>query len=91
MSRETDRPAAPDTSPRVAVEGVSKRYDGAQGPVRALSDVGFEVGDGELVCVVGPSGCGKTTLFRIIAGLEEPTEGRVSLDQIFDYSVYEGL
>jgi NitT/TauT family transport system ATP-binding protein len=80
MSRETGRPAAPDASPRVAVEGVSKRYDGAQGPVRALSDVGFKVGDGELVCVVGPSGCGKTTLFRIIAGLEEPTEGRVALD-----------
>ena len=65
---------------RVAVDGVSKRYDGAQGAVRALSDVGFAVADGELVCVVGPSGCGKTTLFRVIAGLEEPTEGQVLLD-----------
>jgi NitT/TauT family transport system ATP-binding protein len=65
---------------RVAVQGVSKRYDGAQGPVRALSNVNFAVADGELVCVVGPSGCGKTTLFRVIAGLEESTEGRVLLD-----------
>jgi NitT/TauT family transport system ATP-binding protein len=66
--------------PRVRVGGVGKRYDGAQGPVRALDGVSFDVAAGELVCIVGPSGCGKTTLFRIIAGLEAPTGGRVTLD-----------
>lgn len=82
MSGETSgRAAEPSAAaPRVGVEGVGKCYDGAQGPVRALSDVSFDVTDGEFVCVVGPSGCGKTTLFRIIAGLEQPTEGRVALD-----------
>jgi len=65
---------------RVVVDGVSKRYPGTNGPVRALADVSFTVDPGEFICVVGPSGSGKTTLFRIIAGLEEATEGTVSLD-----------
>ncbi|SFR93455.1 NitT/TauT family transport system ATP-binding protein [Halomicrobium zhouii] len=64
---------------RVVVDGVSKQFPGANGPVRALADVSFTVDPGEFICVVGPSGSGKTTLFRIIAGLEEATEGTVSL------------
>lgn len=64
---------------RVAVDGVSKTYDGEDGGVRALADVSFDVEDGEFVCIVGPSGCGKTTLFRIIGGLEPPTAGEVRL------------
>lgn len=66
-------------TPRVRIENVSKRYDGEGGPVRALEDVSFDVDDGEFVCIVGPSGCGKTTLFRIIAGLDEATDGAVYL------------
>ena len=66
--------------PRVRVDRVSKRYDGANGPVQALDHVAFDVADGEFVCIVGPSGCGKTTLFRIIAGLEPATTGHVALD-----------
>jgi NitT/TauT family transport system ATP-binding protein len=64
---------------RVTVAGVSKTFEGDAGPVRALDDVTFDVGDGEFVCIVGPSGCGKTTLFRIIGGLEEATSGDVLL------------
>jgi NitT/TauT family transport system ATP-binding protein len=67
-------------TPRVRVDGVGKRFEGANGPVQALESVSFDVADGEFVCIVGPSGCGKTTLFRIIAGLEAPTTGRVTLD-----------
>jgi ABC-type sugar transport system ATPase subunit len=46
---------------------------------RALDDVSLEIGDGELVVLVGPSGCGKSTLLRIVAGLESPDSGRVSI------------
>jgi len=65
---------------RVRVDGVDKEYDTTEGSIQALEDVSFEVHDGEFVCIVGPSGCGKTTLFRIIAGLEEPTAGVVFLN-----------
>jgi sn-glycerol 3-phosphate transport system ATP-binding protein/multiple sugar transport system ATP-binding protein len=53
--------------------GVSKDF----GPVRALRGVDLAVADGELLVVLGPSGCGKSTLLRVLAGLEEPTAGRV--------------
>jgi NitT/TauT family transport system ATP-binding protein len=68
------------SEPKVAVDGVGKRYESDRQVVQALSDVEFAVEDGEFVCIVGPSGCGKTTLFRIIAGLETPSTGVVSLD-----------
>ena len=46
---------------------------------RALADVDIEINDGEFVVLVGPSGCGKTTLLRMVAGLEEITEGEISI------------
>jgi multiple sugar transport system ATP-binding protein len=58
----------------VALSGVRKTYPG---DVPALHHTDLSVKDGELLVLVGPSGCGKTTLLRIIAGLEEPSGGRV--------------
>src|SRR3954471_17431348 len=49
-------------------------------PVNAIADIGFELHRGEVVAIVGPSGCGKTTLFNIIAGLLEPSHGRVEVN-----------
>jgi thiamine transport system ATP-binding protein len=60
----------------LVVEGVSVVIDG--GPI--LTDVDLELGEREVVSVLGPSGSGKTTLLRVIAGLQEPSAGRVLVD-----------
>ncbi len=62
------------------VRGLRKVYDGGGRVVEAIGDLSFDVGKGELVCVVGPSGAGKTTLLKCIAGLLAPTAGEIMLD-----------
>lgn len=61
---------------KVQVESVSKKF----GDKLVLDNVSFEVRDGELMCLLGPSGAGKSTTLRIIAGLESPDSGTVSID-----------
>lgn len=61
------------------LEGVNFNYHGLEGETRALSDVSFEVMEGEFAAIVGPSGCGKTTLLSLIAGLEQPDSGQISI------------
>ena len=58
----------------IAFEDVGKIYPGG---TRAIEGVNFEIIDGEFLVVVGPSGCGKSTLLRMVAGLEEITEGKI--------------
>ena len=66
---------------RVVLEHLTKDFPGPNGEsVRAVSDLGLTVEDREFVVLVGPSGCGKTTTLRLVAGLEEPTAGTISLD-----------
>jgi sn-glycerol 3-phosphate transport system ATP-binding protein len=52
----------------------------AFGRVKAVDDVSFRAESGKFVVLLGPSGCGKSTVLRLIAGLEEPTEGRILID-----------
>jgi multiple sugar transport system ATP-binding protein len=59
----------------VTFENVWKRF----GDFAAVKDLNLEIGDGEFMVLVGPSGCGKTTSLRMIAGLEEITEGRLKI------------
>ena len=61
----------------VALEEVSKHYDGGPEPVAAVSEVSLRIPAGEFVAVLGPSGSGKSTLLNLIAGLDSPTAGRV--------------
>jgi NitT/TauT family transport system ATP-binding protein len=62
------------------VEQVQKSYAGGESEAAALRNVTLEVHRREFITVIGPSGCGKSTLVRIVAGLEEPTSGRVLLN-----------
>jgi multiple sugar transport system ATP-binding protein len=61
----------------IVLDSVSKVYSGG---VAAVDHVSLEIGSGEFLVLVGPSGCGKSTLLRMIAGLEEVTEGVISID-----------
>ena len=61
----------------VVLRGLSKTYDG---DIVAVSNVDIEIEHGEFVVLVGPSGCGKSTTLRMIAGLEEVTEGEILID-----------
>ncbi len=60
----------------ISFDTVGKVYPGG---ARAVSDVSIHINDGEFVVLVGPSGCGKSTLLRMVAGLEEVTEGALKI------------
>jgi ABC-type nitrate/sulfonate/bicarbonate transport system ATPase subunit len=63
------------------IEGVSKTFDSARGErVVALAPVSLAIPQGRFVTILGPSGCGKSTIFNIIAGLEMPSTGTVTMD-----------
>ena len=62
--------------PLVTFDGVSKRY----GDVTAVHTMNLEIYEGEFLAIMGPSGCGKTTSLRMLAGLEEPSDGEIRLD-----------
>lgn len=67
----------------VTLQNISKIYDDVdkeRGRKKAVEDISFTVKDKEFMVIVGPSGCGKSTLLRMIAGLEEISEGTLSID-----------
>jgi NitT/TauT family transport system ATP-binding protein len=67
---------SPPVSPRIEVRDVSKSF----GSLDALAPVDLTVDEGEVVTLLGPSGCGKTTLLRMIAGLELPSSGSITVN-----------
>jgi ATP-binding cassette subfamily B protein len=73
-------PAIPPLQDRIRIEQVGFRYPGAA--VAALADVELEIGAGEIVALVGENGSGKTTLAKLIAGLYQPTAGRIVWDGV---------
>jgi NitT/TauT family transport system ATP-binding protein len=78
MSSATTSPAGIATG-AIEVHALAKSYGG---PVPAMQGVSLDVAPGESIAVVGASGCGKSTLLRLVAGFEQPTEGRVAVDGV---------
>ena len=74
---------APEARRRVVeTQGLSLTFETADGPVFALSEVDIAIEQGEFVSFIGPSGCGKTTLLRVIADLEQPTDGTIQVNGV---------
>ena len=63
---------------KIVIDHVTKIYPG---DVKATDDVSLEISSGEFMVLVGPSGCGKSTLMRMVAGLEDVTEGTILIDE----------
>ena len=59
----------------VVLSGLQKNF----GSTRAVDDVSLSIGDGEFIVLLGPTGAGKTTLLRLVAGLEQPDQGSVTI------------
>jgi NitT/TauT family transport system ATP-binding protein len=72
--------AAVPRSAAVALHQVSKRHGIGDGAVVALDGVSLIVEQGEFLCLVGASGCGKTTLLSLVAGLDQPSAGTVTVN-----------
>ena len=64
------------------IEKITKRFESINGnsPLEVISDTSLEIQKGDFISIMGPSGCGKTTLLRILAGLDKPDSGRVTVN-----------
>jgi spermidine/putrescine transport system ATP-binding protein len=76
VTRRNEIAASGEGVPSVRLERVTKRF----GDLAAVRELSLDIESGEFFTFLGPSGCGKTTTLRMVAGFEEPTEGRVLLD-----------
>jgi len=80
--REARGPVPPAGGPGIEAEGLGLVFETGDGPVHALSDVDLVIEKGDFVSFIGPSGCGKTTLLRVIADLEQPTAGSITVNGV---------
>jgi NitT/TauT family transport system ATP-binding protein len=77
---ETTNSASPNRA--IDIDNLSLTFETNDGPVHALSDIDLKIDEGDFVSFIGPSGCGKTTLLRVIADLEKPTAGSISVNGV---------
>ena len=80
LSRPAGRQAPARTV--INIRGLSLRFETADGSVDALSEIDLAVEESGFVSLIGPSGCGKTTLLRVIADLERPTAGTITVNGV---------
>lgn len=72
---------------KIRIESLSKRW----GEVRAVDNLSMEIEEGSFLTLLGPSGCGKTTTLRSMAGLEEPTDGKIYINDKLVFSKKEEI
>jgi putative ABC transport system ATP-binding protein len=88
---EVSVPLASVRAPAVVkAANLSKRYGQGNAQVEALRDVSLEIEEGRLTAIMGPSGSGKSTLMHILAGLDQPSEGTVSIAGVEISSMSDG-
>ena len=68
--------------PVIKADNLSLTFETNDGPVHALKDINLEIRKGEFVSFIGPSGCGKTTFLRVMADLETPTAGSITVNGV---------
>ena len=66
----------------IKVSNLDLTFETNDGPVHALKNVNLKINKGDFVSFIGPSGCGKTTLLRVLADLDEPTDGDVAVNGV---------
>lgn len=71
----------------ISFQNVNKQFKTEEGPSRVLKDINFTVKRGSFTIIYGPSGSGKSTLLNVLVGLERPTSGRVSIDDVDLYNL----
>jgi NitT/TauT family transport system ATP-binding protein len=69
-----------ETRAAVEISGIRKIFRSARGSIEALAETNLKILPGQFLSIVGPSGCGKSTLLSLIAGLDQPTQGAISID-----------
>ena len=68
--------------PVISAQDLSLTFETNDGPVHALKNINLDISKGEFVSFIGPSGCGKTTFLRVMADLEKPTGGQITINAI---------
>lgn len=70
------------TDPVISAKNLSLTFQTNDGPVHALQDINLDINKGDFVSFIGPSGCGKTTFLRVMADLEKPTAGEITVNGV---------